>query len=631
MSKAVLSPPGSIVPLLGNEAIARGAIEAGLDVAAAYPGTPSTEIGETLAEAARELGFHFEWATNEKVASEVAIGAAWSGLRAMCFMKHVGVNVAADALFTLTYAGTIGGLVVVSADDPHAHSSQNEQDNRHYAVAMGLPMLEPSTPQEAKDLVYRAFDLSERYALPFLVRSTTRISHTRAPVRLGEIRERRGKGRFKPPEPDRYVQVGAIARKHHRELLEKLTRIERELAPELAEVRGGSGDLGVITSGVAYAYVLEAARAMGLDVPILKLTMTNPLPAERIGEFLRGLQRVLIVEELDPYLEERVKAIAKDTAPDVEILGKAQGLLPRVGELNIRLVVGALSRVTGRPSPIDFSALEERAKPALELAVSRPPVMCPACPHRASGYVIRRAAGTAVYLNDIGCYALLFQRPFNLGDVTHAMGSGVGFANGISLATDQKTVALIGDSTFFHAGIPALINAVHHKRKFLLVVLDNRITAMTGHQPHPGVPVSATGEEVPALDIEKVVRGLGVEHVQVVDPFDFKAAENAVREAMKHDGVSVVIMRRECALLTVRRLRREGVKIVPYRVDPEKCTYCRVCINTYACPAFVDTGKVVEIDPTVCFGCGSCVDVCPYGAIEPMEGSLDWRGEKIGV
>lgn len=450
-------------------------------------------------------------------------------------------------------------------------------------------------------------------------------------MRLGEIRERRGKGKFKPPEPDRYVQVGAIARKHHRELLEKLSRIERELAPELVEIRGGSGDLGIITSGVAYTYVLEAARAMGLDVSILKLTMTNPLPAEKIGEFLRGLKRVLIVEELDPYLEERVKAIAKDRAPDVEILGKAQGLLPRVGELNIRLVVGALSKVTGRPSPINFSALEERAKPALELAVNRSPVMCPACPHRASGYVIRRAAGTAVYLNDIGCYALLFQKPFNLGDVTHAMGSGAGFANGISLATDQKTVALIGDSTFFHAGIPALINAVHHKRKFLLVVLDNRITAMTGHQPHPGVSVSATGEEVPALDIEKVVRGLGVGHVQIVDPYDFKAAEKAIREAMKHDGVSVVIMRRECALLTVRRLRREGVKIVPYRVDPDKCTYCRVCINTYACPAFVDTGKVMEIDPTVCFGCGSCVEVCPYGAIEPMEGSLDWRGEKIGV
>lgn len=631
MPSALLSPPGSIVPLLGNEAIARGAIEAGLDVAAAYPGTPSTEIGEALAEAAKELGFFFEWSTNEKVAAEVAIGAAWSGLRAMCFMKHVGVNVASDALFTLAYAGTVGGLVIVSADDPHAHSSQNEQDNRHYAVAMGFPMLEPSTPQEAKDFVYRAFDLSEKYSLPFLVRSTTRISHTRAPIRLGEIRERRIKGTFKPSEPDRYVQVGVYARKHHAELLEKLRSIEKEVAPEFVVLRDGSADIGIVTSGVSYTYVLEALRFLEFDAPVLKLGMTHPLPRDVIAEFMQKVSRILVVEELDPFLEEKLRAIAKEAGSGVEIIGKEGGLLPRVGELNIRLVLKAMAKVTDRTPPIDFSRLEERAKPALELAVPRPPVMCPACPHRATGYALRRAAGAAVYLNDIGCYALLFQKPFNLGDVTHAMGSSIGFANGISLATDQRTVALIGDSTFFHAGIPALINAVHHRRKFLLVILDNRITAMTGHQPHPGVPITATGEEAPAIDLETLVRAIGVEDLHVVDPYDFKAMENAIREALKHEGVSVIIARRECALLTVRRLRREGKKIVPYRVNPEKCTYCRVCINTYACPAFVDTGRVMEIDPTVCFGCGSCVDVCPYGAIEPTEGALNWRGEKIGV
>ena len=631
MPSALLSPPGSIVPLLGNEAIARGAIEAGLDVAAAYPGTPSTEIGEALAEAAKELGFIFEWSTNEKVAAEVAIGAAWSGLRAMCFMKHVGVNVASDALFTLAYAGIVGGLVIVSADDPHAHSSQNEQDNRHYAVAMGFPMLEPSTPQEAKDFAYRAFDLSEKYLLPFFIRSTTRISHTRAPIKLGEIRERRVKGKFKPPEPDRYIQVGVYARKHHAELLEKLKTIEKELGPEFTVLKDGSAEIGIVTSGVSYTYVLEALRFLELDAPVLKLGMTHPLPRDIIADFMRKVSKILVVEELDPFLEERLRAIAKDANPSVEIIGKEGGLLPRVGELNIRLVLNAVAKVTGRAPPIDFSKLEERAKPALELAVPRPPVMCPACPHRATGYALRRAAGSAVYLNDIGCYALLFQKPFKLGDVTHAMGSSIGFANGISLATDQRTVALIGDSTFFHAGIPALINAVHNGRKFLLVILDNRITAMTGHQPHPGVPFTATGEEAPAIDLETLVKAIGVKDVHVVDPYDFKAMESAVREALKHDGVSVIIARRECALLTIRRLRREGRKIVPYRVNPERCTYCRVCINTYACPAFVDTGKVVEIDPTVCFGCGSCVDVCPYGAIEPMEGALNWRGEKIGV
>ncbi len=628
----LLAPANTLEVLLGNEAVARGALEAGLNVAAAYPGTPSTEIGEALAKVAKKVGIYFEWSANEKVATEVAMGAAWSGLRALTMMKHVGFNVASDAIFTLAYAGVTGAMVIVSADDPHAHSSQNEQDNRHYGESVGLPMLEPTNPQEAKDFTKEAFELSSKYKIPVMVRTTTRISHQRGPVRLGEITAGFSKGKFVPPEPDRYLQVGAIARKHHAELLEKLKEISMDVSPSYAKVEGSpDAEFGVVTSGVAYAHTKEALKLVNVDAKILKLGMTFPLPEEVIGEFLSSVNTVLVVEELDPYLEMRVKAIAKDHAPEVEVLGKLTGHMPRVGEYTMRTVLEGLSKALGVVPPVNFAEIDRRSSEILKKVPPRPPVLCPACPHRSTGYALRRAAGRAAFMGDIGCYALLFQKPFRVEHVTHAMGSSIGLANGIDIATDQDVVALIGDSTFFHAGIPALINAVHNKRKMTVVIMDNRITAMTGHQPHPGTEVNAVGDEAPAIDIEKVVRSIGVDYVRVVDPYDHAATERAIREALKHDGVSVVITKRECALLTVARLRRQGQKIVPYRVNPDKCTYCRVCINTFACPAFVDTGSMVEIDPTVCFGCGACVPVCPYGAFEPQEGSLNWREQKIGV
>jgi indolepyruvate ferredoxin oxidoreductase alpha subunit len=627
----LLAPPGTLETLLGNEAIARGALEGGLNVAAAYPGTPSTEIGEALSLAAKKLGIYFEWSSNEKVAAEVAIGAAWSGLRSMTMMKHVGFNVAADAIFTLTYAGLTGAMVIVSADDPHCHSSQNEQDNRHYSEAAGLPMLEPSNVQEAKDFTKEAMELSYRYKIPFMLRTTTRINHQRGPVRLGEITARGTIGKFEPPEPDRYLQVGAIARKHHVELLKKIKEIQG-ISGNYARVEGPQdSEIGIITSGVSYAHVKDALRLAGLEAKILKIGMTFPLPERMIGEFLRSINTAFIVEELDPFLELRIKALAKDYAPDLEILGKLTGHMPQVHEYTIRTVLEGFSKAFGVKSPIDFSEIDRRSSKLLEMVPPRQPILCPACPHRSAGYALRRAAGRAAFMGDIGCYALLFQPPFRVEHVTHAMGSSIGIANGVSLATQQDVVALIGDSTFFHAGIPALINAVHNKRKLTVIIMDNRTTAMTGHQSHPGVPYDAVGREAPSISIEDLVRAMGVNYVRVVDPFDHKGTEEAIREALKTDGVSVVITRRECALLTVRNIRAEGKKIVPYRVNKDKCTYCRVCINTFACPAFVDTGSSVEIDPAICFGCGACVQVCPYDAIEPQEGSLNWRDDKVGV
>lgn len=626
---SVLAPAGKVEALLGNEAIVRGALEAGLDVAASYPGTPSTEIGDTLGSIAKQVGVYFEWSTNEKVAVEVAAAAAWSGLRALVSMKHVGLNVASDALFTLAYAGTKGGLVVVNAGDPSAHSSQNEQDNRYYAVAMGLPMLEPSNSQEAKDYTKEAFELSERYEIPFILGTTTRVSHSRGPVLLGEIKKGRGKGYFKPESFDQYLQVGAYARKHHKVLLEKLEEIEKELGRDsrFFKLEGDGGStLGIITSGISYSYAYEAVELLGLKARLLKLGLTFPFPKELVADFMKDLETLVVIEELEPFLEMQVKALAKDHAPNLRILGKLSGHFPRVAEYTPKIVVEALAEITGVQLPLDFEKIERRAKQVLNRLPKRPPVLCPACPHRATGYSVRRATAgrSTIYVGDIGCYALLFQKPFEIEHITHAMGSSLGFANGFSITTEQPIVALIGDSTFFHAGIPALINAVHNKHAFVAVILDNRITAMTGHQSHPGVPVDAMGEEAPMIDIGELVRSIGVKFVREIDPYNFKEMENAIREALNVEGPSVIIAKRECALLTVRKKRRKGEKIIPYRVNPEKCTHCLVCINTYACPAFVDTGEKMMIDPSVCFGCGSCVSICPYGAIEPSEGAKPW-------
>ena len=629
---SILAPAGKVEALLGNEALVRGALEAGLSVAASYPGTPSTEIGDTLAFVAKEAGVYFEWSVNEKVATEVVAAASWSGLRAMTSMKHVGLNVASDALFTLAYAGAKGGLVVVTAGDPSAHSSQSEQDNRYYATVANLPMLEPATAQEAKDFTKMAFELSERYSLPFLVGLTTRVSHCRGPVRLEELKKGVKKGEFKPDSWDQYIQVGPMAVKHHKELLDKMRRIEDEQGgnPKLNFIEGpDEADLGIVASGISYTYAYEAVKALGVTAKMLKLGLVNPFPKELVGGFLKDIQKVIMIEELEPFLEVQVKAAANNHSSAVEVFGKLTGHFPRIAEYNPRVVMGGLAEITGKELPVDIKGQEGRARSVVQAVPPRPPVLCPACPHRATGYIVRRAtAGSAIYVGDVGCYTLLLQKPFQVQDISHAMGSSIGFAGGFSVSTDQPVVAMIGDSTFFHAGIPALLNAVHNKHKLTVVIMDNRTTAMTGHQSHPGVPIDAMGDEAPEIGIKGLVEAIGVEFVEGVDPYRFDRLEETMRRALSFDGVSVVIARRECALLTVRRRRNRGEAIIPYRVDPERCTHCLTCINTYACPAFVDEGDKVSIDPSICFGCGSCATICPFEAIEPTEGARPWLEEE---
>ena len=621
---------GKKLLLLGNEAIVRGALEAGVSFASTYPGTPSSEIGDTFFKISKDAGMYFEYSTNEKVALEIAAGAAHCGVRAMTSMKHVGLNVAADAFMTLIYTGTRGGLVIVSADDPSAHSSQNEQDNRYYAKMSSAPMLEPSTAQEAKEMTRVGFDLSEELELPVLLRTTTRLNHSTGVITTNALPEVKAKGHFEK-EPTRLVMVPAHARIAHERLIgivEKAKRISE--GSQFNWIEGeDDGDIGVVTSGVSYTYVREVVKELSLDnVKVLKLGMTNPLPEELIGSFLNGLKKVIIVEELEPYLEEAVKKVAFDGKHDVEVCGKQTDNFSVLYEYSPTIVRKAFIEILGLEDTQDDLVCEKvSCDDVSDVAPPpRPPVLCPGCPHRATYYAAKKAVGKedVIYSNDIGCYTLGVQLPLQTVDAILCMGASVGMAGGFARASDQKVIAFIGDSTFFHAGIPALINAAHNNHNFVLAILDNSTTAMTGHQPRPGIGSQRlSGGKSHALSIKKLVSWCGIDFVRTVDPFDTKATQKAFKEALDFDGFSVVIAKSPCAILADRAKRRSGIKMKKYHIDQDLCTKCKVCINTYGCPSFYtvknkEGGKDdVFINPSLCDGCGGCVSVCPFGAITP--------------
>lgn len=598
--------------MLGNEAIARGAIEAGVSVATTYPGTPSSEIGEALSRVARSLDLYFEYSTNEKVALETAAGASIAGLRAFTFMKHVGLNVASDPFVTLATTGVRGGMVVLTADDPSAHSSQNEQDNRYYSLLANVPMLEPSDPAEAKEMVRLAFDISEELELPILVRTTTRVNHARAPVSFGPLRHRNVVDGFER-DPFRFVTVPLVARRRHPWLLEQMKKAREMSETSKLNRIEGDGDVGIITSGVAYTYAVEASEALGLEARILKLGFTHPFPGSMVRKFLSSVERCVIVEELEPYLELHTRAEAQREGIGIPILGKDDGHFPRALEFDVDVVL------RGFASAIGAETVDRDLDVTLK-APSRPPTLCPGCPHRASFYAAKVASGgRAVYSMDIGCYTLGLLPPLQIADIEICMGSSLGTACGFSKALDTKIIAFIGDSTFFHAGIPALINAVHNKHDFVLAILDNRTTAMTGHQPHPGNPKDGMGGSAPALDLASVVRGLGIEFVRVVNPYHVKETIKVFREALAHEGIAVVICRMACALLIDAQKRSSPEGIVPYRINQEMCKRCMVCVERFGCVALYVHDGNVYINPQLCDGCGVCAQICPYNAMEVMK------------
>jgi indolepyruvate ferredoxin oxidoreductase alpha subunit len=609
--------PGKWVLLLGNEAIARGILEAGIGVVTTYPGTPASEIGDSMSEIASEAGLYMEYSVNEMVAVEVAAGAASSGVRALAAMKHVGLNVAADMLMTLAYAGVRAGCVIVTADDPECYSSQNEQDNRFYALLSNLPCLEPSDPQEAKEMTVSAVEISEKLELPVLLRTTTRVSHTRGPVKYKGIMKPTLQGDF-IRDVKRLVMVPAFSRPKHEVLLRQAARAKEisETSPHNRVVKKGR-EFGIVSSSSAYNYAVEAANLLSLDAGILKLGMTHPLPEIMIGRFLKAYKKIVVIEELEPYLEMQIKAIAKDYAPNVEMFGKmGKQFFPKGGELSTRIAAEGLAKITGRKLAIDFQEINEKYAEVVKGLPPRPPILCAGCPHRASFYVMRKVSGDkALYSTDIGCYALGIASPLNIGDIMTCMGASIGTAEGMSKATGKETIAIIGDSTFFHAGIPGLVNAVYNNSRVVVTVLDNLATAMTGHQPHPGTGVTGMHVSTERILVEKVAKGCGVKYVKVVNPFRTKEAATVLKEALQQHGPSVVVFRAPCSLMDVREKRRRGIKVEPARITA-KCTNCMVCIKLLGCPAIVVEDGKVKIDDDTCAACGLCVSVCPYNAIE---------------
>jgi len=574
--------------MIGNKAVARGIYEAGCTVVSSYPGTPSTEITEYAADY-REM--HCEWAPNEKVAMEVAFGASLAGARSACAMKHVGLNVAADPLFTLSYTGVNGGMLICVADDPGMHSSQNEQDSRHYAVSAKVPMLEPADSGECKEFARMAFELSEKYDTPVMLRLCTRIAHAQSIVELGEREERANIEYVK--NGAKYIMMPGNAKKRH-PIVEARTAALTELAETSPLNREeGEGDMGIITSGTCYQYVKEV---FGDNVRILKLGMVNPLPVEKIKSFAAKCKKLYVVEELDPVIEEHCRNIG--VAPD-----GGKDIFPPIGEFSQQFIASA------------FGVAEKEAVEANVGEVPmRPPVMCAGCPHRGMFYIL--AKNKITVLGDIGCYTLGAQAPLAAMDSTLCMGASISGLHGFNLArreeSEGKSVAVIGDSTFLHSGVTGLMNIAYNATNSTVIILDNSITGMTGHQQNPATGMNLRGEPASKIDLEALCRALGIQRIRVVDPYDLKACDKAVKEELAVSEPSVIISRRPCVLLKTVKAKK------PVSVSEEKCRGCRACMRL-GCPAIsMKNGKAV-IDTTLCVGCNVCAQLCAFGAISASE------------
>ena len=569
--------------MLGNAAVARGLYEAGCGLISSYPGTPSTEITE---QADQYDEIYCEWAPNEKVAMEVAFGAALAGKRSACVMKHVGVNVAADPLFTIAYTGVNAGMVICVADDPGMHSSQNEQDSRHYAVSAKLPMLEPADSEEARAFAKRAFQLSEEYDTPVFLKLCTRIAHSQSIVELGEREEVPAK----PYEKNiaKYVMVPGNARPRHPIVEERTQRLTAyaETTDLNREELGTDRTLGIITSSTCYQYAREV---FGPHASILKLGLVNPLPREKILAFAAKVDQVLVLEELDPVIETHCRNLG------LTVLGKDR--LPMVGEFSQGLVAQKI-RDTARP----WMELEENIPP-------RPPVLCAGCPHRGLFYTLAKHKVTV--LGDIGCYTLAAYEPLYAIETCECMGASVSSIHGFNKALGQdsegKTVAVLGDSTFMHSGMTGLANIAYNQSNSTVIILDNSTTGMTGHQQNPTTGKNLRGDPAGKIDLETLCRAMGIRRVRVVDPYDLKATEEVVTEELAAPEPSVIITRRPCVLL------RSVEKHPPYQVEPDKCKGCKMCMRI-GCPAISWKDKKAVIDPTQCVGCGVCEQLCKFDA-----------------
>jgi indolepyruvate ferredoxin oxidoreductase alpha subunit len=663
LKQLVKGKSGDKLFLLGNEAAVRGAIEAGVSIASTYPGTPSSEIGNTLSLIVKDAGMYFEFSINEKVAMEVAASSAASGVRSFAFMKHVGLNVASDSFISAVYTGVRGGMVVLVADDPSIFSSQNEQDTRHYVRLGNLPLLEPSNPQEVKDMMKYGYELSEQFKIPVLLRTTTRISHMRGIVELGEIAsnsdnssndQNNWKKSYFEKNPKQFVPTPANAPTMHKELVSKIKNIE-EVAngSDLNEIyrfnQNNNLKFGVISCAGAFNYAYDIVNEDNLEMDILKLGFSHPFPKNMIVDFVKDLDGVFIVEEVDPIMEKEVLAILGEKKLNIPVFGKLNGIFPLIYEFTPNIVRDSFNKVLNNLSSanvneidkdelhnnlnsiannygeisvgsdpvekIDDHLNEEIANLVDELPV-RPPTLCAGCSHRSSYFGVKKAAEELgikeedlIFSSDIGCYTLGISPPYKTADYLLSMGASIGNACGFSVATDQKIISFTGDSTFFHGGIPPLVNAIHNKSKFVLTVLDNRTTAMTGGQPHPGLPVDGMGDIAPEISIEKIAIASGCEFVETINPLNLRKTIDTYKRALEFDGVAVIIAKYPCSLIKGQKKKK------PMEIKDDKCNLCFDCVNILACPAISKKDEIVVIDDNICKGCTTCVQMCNENAI----------------
>ncbi|UCF96185.1 MAG: 4Fe-4S binding protein [Spirochaetaceae bacterium] len=618
--------------VLGNAAIAEAALASGVDVVTGYPGTPTSELIPCLTEIvlAEKLPVYVEWSVNEKVALDVAVAAAWAGKRALSIMKMAGLNVAADTLINVAYKGVSGALVLYVADDPGTHAGCTEQDSRYYAFLAQLPLLDAADPADAYRLTRLAFEISEQLGLPVLLRSTTNVAHTMGVIE-GEPyhpdQSRRRDFHFQK-KIEQYTTIEADRGEQHRQLLAKL-----ESFADTAQERGlnrleKKGSKGVIASGVSWTYLLEGIRSFDLNVTSLKIDNPHPWPEETVRRLIEHADSILVLEEQEPILERMLKRTMADMSRSLPVLGKEDGTLPRTGEYDFEIVAAALSKLTGRRLGFEPIAGIETAGGAefaylKSLRPRRALTFCSGCPHRATYYIINQVVRKLGYrqdevivTGDIGCTSLGTFQPLRTLWTEVTMGAAIGLAHGFKTAGAPKPViATLGDSTFFHSGIPPLVNAVQHGSDLTVIVLDNHWTAMTGFQPNPNTGLTALGKTAPALSIPRIVEALGIP-CAVIDPFEVQTSIDTITEIVRRRGVKVVVSQAEC---TLQKRRGDGVD-TPYRILEPTCTDCGACIRTLACPAIAVADGLHRIDPAACSGCGLCVFVCPHDAIERVEG-----------
>ena len=589
--------------VMGNGAIALGALSAGVRLVAGYPGTPSSEIIETVSKYPHE-GVHLEWSVNEKAALEVAAAAAYSGARALVTMKQMGLNVASDPLMSVAYIGVKGGLVIVSADDPGPISSQTEQDTRRYADFCRIPVFDPSTPEEAYAMIQDAFEYSEKYNTPVLFRPTTRVCHAYAAIETPDS--------FVPGpcegferDPGRWVIFPRLSYMNHGKIEKRNVEIGRDLsAYRFNTLEGGKGEKAVVTSGVSYTYVKECLKGHE-DIRLIRIATAFPFPEDFLLRVLEGVKEVLCIEELSPYIEEQILKTAGKHHLALKVSGKLDGSVPHNGENSVELSSGILDRFLGIQTGLEQTDISDA--PALPV---RPPVLCAGCPHRASFYAVKQAmkGKKAVFCGDIGCYTLGNAMPLDMVDTCLCMGAGITMAQGMShMNPDMVSFAFVGDSTFFASGMTGVVNAVYNEADMILCVLDNSTTAMTGHQPHPGTGRNMMGNFVEKVSIEKVLEGIGVKKIITVDPLQLDAAVAAVQECAQEKGVRAIIFRSPCIALTKPEKK--------YAVDSAKCIGCKKCIREIGCPALVTAEGKAAIDRNLCTGCGLCSFICPVKAI----------------